>query len=389
MEMRERRGRSFSLLVATFIGTMDSNALIPIIALYAVLLGSSIEMVGLIVAMYSIVHVPSNIILGRLVDKIGRKIPLVVGLSWDAFSVFLYSLAQNPIHLLLVRFSHGLGGGFVGPSSMAIAAGMAPKDRKGRMMALYGIALAFSVLIGFMLSGMIIGRFGYDVLFYVLSASLIVAVGFALFVKEPKDYRRMKTKFREDFCRFLEVLKRKLALASYSAIFCLFFVLGAFTVLVPIFMKGFGMTVVDVAISFTTFAVLSMVVHYPSGWLSDKIGAKIPAVAGFLTIALSMLLLPFFHTLPALLLVMALFGTGHGLVFPSASTMIVQGTSEDERGLASGVFYALLVAGVAVGAPLAGLMASAFGIETGIWATAIVCVAGFGTVLGLLKKRVS
>lgn len=386
MGMLRKRRQSFSLLVATFVGTMDSNAMVPIIALYAVYLGAGLEIVGLIVAMYSIVHIPSNIVFGRLADKIGRRNPLILGLSWDAFSVFLYSVATNPMHLLLVRACHGIGGGFVGPSSMAIASGLAPDDRKGRMMALYGIALAVSVIVGFMLSGMIVGRFGYQALFYVLSLSLIVAVAFAFNVKEPKELGRVKTTFVEDVSKFLGILRKKLAQASYTAIFCLYFSMGAFTVLVPLYMKGFGMTEVHVAIAFSTFALLSIIIHYPSGWLSDRLGPKVPAIAGLLTITLSLVLLPFFDTLPSLLPVMAIFGIGHGLVFPSSSAMVVRGTSQNERGLGTGVFYAILVAGVAVGAPLAGFMVPVFGIDFGFWATASVGVIGSALILGLLRK---
>jgi MFS family permease len=383
-----KRGQSFSLLAATFMGTMDSNALIPIIALYAVSLGSSPVMVGLIVAMYSIVHVPANIIMGRLADKIGRKNPLIFGLSWDAFSVFLYSLASNPILLLLVRFSHGLGGGFIGPSSMAIAAGTAPEGRKGRMMALYGIALAFSVVIGFTLSGILVSRFGYDMLFYVLSVSLIIAVVFALNVKEPKGTERVKSTLSEDVRKFLGILKRKMAAASYTSIFSLYFVMGAFMVLVPLLLtEDLGLTEANVAGAFITFAVVSMSVHYPSGWLSDRIGPQIPSMAGLLVVALSMVLIPFFDTYLSLLPVMALFGLGHGLIFPSSSTMVVRATSEDEQGLATGVFYALLVAGVAVSAPLAGFFREAFSTDLGIRLVAIAAVIGFAIVLVLVRKR--
>ncbi len=387
MGMPGKRRKPFSLLMATFIGTMDSNALVPIIALYALSMGAGIGMVGLIVAMYSIVHIPSNIVFGRLADKIGRKNPLILGLSWDAFSVFLYSLTGNPIHLLLVRCLHGIGGGFVGPSTMAIAAGMAPEGRKGRMMALYGIALAFSVVVGFMLSGMIVSSFSYNVLFYVLSGSLVIGVAFAATIKEPEDVGRVKTTLMEDFRNLLDILRKKLAQASYSAIFCLYFAMGAFTVLVPLYMKGFGMTEFHVAMAFTTFALLSMIIHYPSGWISDKLGPKIPAMAGLLTIAVSLLLLPFFDAFLSLLPVMALFGIGHGLVFPSSSTMVVRSSSEDERGLSTGVFYALLVAGVAVGAPLAGFLASAFSIEVAIWTTGLAGVIGFALVLGLVSRE--
>lgn len=383
-----KKRQSFSLLVATFIGTMDSNALVPVIALYALYLDPNIgyEFVGLIVAMYSIVHIPSNIVFGRLADKIGRRNPLVLGLSWDAFSVFLYSVAGNPFHLLLVRCMHGMGGGFVGPSSMSIAAGMASEGRKGRMMALYGISLAFSVIVGFMLSGVLVSRFSYDALFYVLALSLVIAVPFAASIKEPKVSGRMKTTLLEDLRNLLDILRKKLARASYAAIFCLYFAMGSFTVLVPLSMESLGMTEVNVAMAFTTFAVLSLVVHYPSGWLSDKLGPKVPAIAGLLTIALSLLLLPFLDTFLSMLPVMALFGVGHGLVFPSSSTMVVRSSSEDELGLSTGVFYALLVAGVAVGAPIAGFLANVYTIEMGLWATALASTIGGMLVLGMLRK---
>ncbi|MCJ2556610.1 MAG: MFS transporter [Candidatus Thermoplasmatota archaeon] len=382
------RRQSFSLLMATFIGTMDSNALVPVIALYALYLDPNIgfEFVGLIVAMYSIVHIPSNIVFGRLADKIGRRNPLVLGLSWDAFSVFLYSVAGNPFHLLLVRCMHGMGGGFVGPSSMSIAAGMASEGRKGRMMALYGISLAFSVIVGFMLSGVLVSRFSYNALFYVLALSLVIAVPFAASIKEPKVSGRVKTTLLEDLRKLLDILRKKLARASYAAIFCLYFAMGSFTVLVPLSMESLGLTEVNVAMAFTTFAVLSLVVHYPSGWLSDKLGPKVPAIAGLLTIALSLLLLPFLDTFLSMLPVMALFGVGHGLVFPSSSTMVVRSSSEGELGLSTGVFYALLVAGVAVGAPIAGFLANAYTIEMGLWATALASTIGGILVLGMLRK---
>ena len=178
-----------------------------------------------------------------------------------------------------------------------------------------------------------------------------------------------------------------MAQASYSTVFCMHFAMGTFTVLVPLYMGGFGLEEFHVAMAFTAFAVMSLLVHYPSGWLSDKYGPKIPAAAGLLTIALSLSLIPFFDSFLSLLPVMALFGTGHGLVFPSSSAMIVRGSSENERGLATGAFYALLVAGVAVGAPVAGLLASAFSIDVGLWFAAVAGLVGAGLLLGLLIEK--
>src|SRR3990170_7706223 len=131
-----KHGETAKVLYATLVGSMDTNAIIPIISFYSVALGADLLMVGLIVGAYSIADVPANLVFGRVVDRIGRRRPLVYGLLWDAVSVALYAIATTPIGLLVVRFSHGLGGGFVGPASMSLVAGRAPPGRMGRSLAL-------------------------------------------------------------------------------------------------------------------------------------------------------------------------------------------------------------------------------------------------------------
>src|SRR3977135_1694690 len=150
------RRMTASVLAATMFGTIDSNALVPIIALYARAIGADLVQTGIIVALFSVVHAPANLFFGRIADRIGRKLPLQVGLLWDAVSLFLYSLAPTPLLLALVRVSHGIGSGLVGPSSMAIMADTSAPERKGRAMAIYGTSLALAVVIGFGIVGPIV-----------------------------------------------------------------------------------------------------------------------------------------------------------------------------------------------------------------------------------------
>src|SRR5467141_870982 len=182
-----RRRATLSLLAATMLGTMDSNALVPIIALYAQSVGADLLQIGIIVGLFSAVHAPANLFFGRIADRFGRKLPLEVGLLWDAVSLFLYSLATTPLLLALVRISHGVGSGLVGPSSMALVADNSPSERKGRAMALYGMSLALAVVIGFAIAGPIVARLGYATLFYVLSGGLLLGFVFASLVREPQQ----------------------------------------------------------------------------------------------------------------------------------------------------------------------------------------------------------
>ena len=137
------RGRTLTLLAATMLGTMDSNALVPVIALYALHVGADPIQTGIIVGLFSLVHAPANLFFGRIADRIGRKLPLEIGLLWDSVSLFLYAFATTPLLLALVRISHGVGSGFVGPSSMALMADTSTSERKGRAMAIYGMSLFF------------------------------------------------------------------------------------------------------------------------------------------------------------------------------------------------------------------------------------------------------
>ena len=117
-----------------------------------------------------------------------------------------------------------------------------------------------------------------------------------------------------------------------------------------------------------------MAVHYPSGVLSDRLGPHVPCAAGLVAVSAAMALLPSAMSFTVLVALMAVFGLGHGLIFPSSSALATRHARRDSLGLATGVYYALLVSGVAVGAPLAGAMTLASGPASGFLACAAVSV---------------
>src|SRR2546427_3574462 len=64
------RRRTLNLLAATMLGTMDSNALVPVIALYAQHVGAALVTIGIIVGLFSAVHAPANLFFGRIADSL-------------------------------------------------------------------------------------------------------------------------------------------------------------------------------------------------------------------------------------------------------------------------------------------------------------------------------
>jgi len=373
--------------VVTFLGFLDTFMLIPIIALYATELGASIGIIGLIIGLYSITNTPANILFGRLIDRVGYKLPLITGLIGDAMSMFLYSVCRLPIHLALVRTIHGTSGGLVGPATMSIFADSGG-TAKGRAMSIYGMSLALATLVGFGLSGVIASRLGYQAIFYLGALLLTIGVVLSLLLPraEKKDGIAAKTSLGEGLKQVKGLLRRKGLTLSYCSIFAQYFSFGGVVTLLPIYVKSLGMEAFHVGMLLTIFAIMFIIIQFPSGALSDKVGRLIPTATGLSLGIISLVILPSQATFPLLASVMALYGIAYGIIFPSISALVADHTVPEERGMATGIFHALLTAGVAIGAPVIGWVGETVGVEVGLLSTSGIMVLALVVALTALKR---
>ena len=372
----------------TFLGFLDTHLLIPVMALYASALGASVGIIGLIIGLYSVTNTPANIFFGRLIDRVGYKIPLIAGLVGDALSMFLYSLCRLPIHLALVRILHGTTGAFIGPATMSATADYSDRAQKGRTMSFYGISLAAATLVGYGLSGFLTSRLGYGAVFLFGASILIIGImlGFSLPGRRQKGSMTAKTTLG-GINQIKDLLRRRGLTVSYCSIFAQYFTFGGVVTLLPLYVKSLGMEALHVGMLLATFAIMFIVVQFPSGALSDKVGRLIPTVAGLSLGIVSLVALPSLRAFPLLAAAMALYGIGYGMLFPSVSALVADHTAPEERGMATGVFHALLTAGVAIGAPIMGWIGGTLGVELGLVLTSGIMVSALAIAV-ILRKRI-
>lgn len=377
-----------AISVITFLGFLDTHLLIPVIALYASGLGASAWSIGLIVGLYSITNTPANIFSGRLIDKIGFKVPLIAGMAGDALSMFLYSLCQTPFHLALVRVLHGTSGGLVGPATMSVISNYSNETQKGRTMAFYGMSIATATLFGYGLSGVIVSRLGYEALFLFGAGLLTIGVilSFLLPGSRQKSITTAQAPASNSYRRRRNLILRKNLRVSYSSIFAQYFTFGGVVTLLPLHVKNLGMEAFHVGILLTTFTVMFIILQLPSGSISDKIGRRLPILTGISLGIVSLALLPLMKTFPLLIAVMALYGVAYGMLFPSISVLIPDNTTPEERGMATGIFHALLTTGVAAGALVAGWMGGMTGIESGFFVASGIMALALVFALMTLKQ---
>jgi len=373
--------------VVTFFGFLDTHLLIPVMSLYAHELGASIGIVGLIIGLYSIANTPANVIFGRLVDRFGYKLPLIAGLIGDAVGMFLYSLCRWPVHLALVRVFHGITGGMVGPATMSAVAYHGTEHRRGRAMAFYGMSLAAATLVGYGSSGVIASRLGYEVVFYIGAGLLVVGALLSLLL--PGSRRRDLVQTRrysgEGWQKTKELLRRRGLIGPYCAIFAQYFTFGGVVTLLPLYIKNLGMEALHVGMLLAAFAIMFIILQLPSGALSDRMGRLRLTAVGLTLGIVALVVMPWVTAFPLLAVVMAVYGIAYGAIFPSISAMVADHTSPGEHGMATGIFHALLTAGVAIGAPLMGWVGGALGVQIGLLLSASVMVIALVVVLVIRK----
>jgi len=374
--------------LVTFIGFLDTHLLIPVMALYAYDLGASVGIVGLVIGLYSIVNTPANIFFGRLVDRVGFKLPLMVGLVGDAVGMLLYSLCRLPVHLALVRVFHGITGGLVGPSTMSAISGQAGETRRGRVMAVYGMSLAAATLVGYGLSGIIASRLGYKVVFWVGGGLLVLGALLSLLL--PGRHTEMSVKvsaYWGGWQKVTALLRKRGLISPYCAVFAQYFSFGGVVTLLPLYVRELGMEAFHVGIMLAAFAVMFIILQVPMGTLSDRMGRLGLTALGLALGVVAVVLMPVVSAFPLLMVVMALYGAAYGVIFPSISAAVIDRTVIEERGLATGIFHALLTAGVAIGAPVMGWVGGLLGVRLGLIVSAGALVLAFIVTLLVRKYR--
>ena len=371
----------------SFIAFLDTTLLVPVVALYAADLGAGVGIAGLLVGLYSIVNTPANILFGRLIDRTGYRWPLAGGLLGDALGMLLYSLCRSPLHLALVRVFHGITGAVAGPATMSAIANHSAPGREGRAMAVYGMSIAAANLLGFGLSGVVASRLGYQWLF--MFGAVILLVGAVLGRMLPGTGRTVPAippPAGRGMRDLMHLFRRPGLVIAYAAVFAQYFSFGGVVTLLPIHLRAAGMEAFHMGMLLTVFSVAFIVVQLPGGTFSDRSGRREPVVAGLALAVVAVALLSPQTAFALLAVIMALYGAGCGLLFPSVSALVADHSCAHERGMATGVFHALLTAGVAVGAPVMGWAAEGMGVQVGLLLTPVMTALALGLALVLFRR---
>ncbi|WP_340084501.1 MFS transporter [Siminovitchia sp. FSL H7-0308] len=339
-----------------FFSFFDLFTQLPIITPLAGSVGATPFLTGLAVGMYSLSNMIGNVASGFLTDKKGPFRLLMAGLLLTGGSLLLYHLAANAYILLIVRFIHGCTAGLIMPAAFTFMANTSENNKKGKRAAISGAFIGVAAITGPAFSGILASRTSEVTVFTVTAACMFV-LGALAFIFLRTANITPKSSVRQTERPVLELFKTPAVVKAFSGAFFLMFSQGVLAYMLPLKVAELGSDTKTSGMLLSTFGIIAVLIFIsPTNRLFDRIKPIRLLVFGMSLMGVSLLLISMGESLSVLYLFMALYGTGFAFLFPSINTLLIESTTDQNRGKAYGYFYAFFSIGVVAGSSITGML---------------------------------
>ena len=187
------------LVLMTGVAPISLYMLVPALPVLAATFQSDIQVAQMTVSLYMVGIACSQLIMGPLSDKFGRRPVLLAGLALMVAASVGCSLAQTLPQLIAARFLQALGGASGMVISRAIIRDLFGRDRIGAMISLVIAVMMVAQMLSALAGGLLEIAFGWRAIFYfITAASLSVAVLIAIALPETRRARTESGGFRGD-----------------------------------------------------------------------------------------------------------------------------------------------------------------------------------------------
>lgn len=364
-----------------FFAFIDLFAQLPVMSTYALSVGATTFIAGIVVGLYSFTNTFGNIFSGIFTDKIGSFNVLLVGLTTTVLSLLSYQFINTPEALLIVRCVHGFFSGFITPAAFTLLANTRREDQQGSGGAITGSFVGSAAIIGPAVSGILANKTTVPNVL-----SLVACYGFVLIVALVLYFRGGEE--RVEKVRSTVKLQWNSGIwKAYGGAFFLMFSQGVLAFLLPLHVESLGYSSRLSGTLLSMFGIVAVIIFAaPTNRIFDKVRSEFTFFIGIAIIGCSQILIGQFSEQGALYGALALYGLGFALLFPSINALLVESTTKEKRGKAYGYFYAFFSIGVVAGSWVLGMLD--FTITNGFLFTGCVLLT-FSSVLlvSIVKAR--
>jgi len=378
-----RRAAFAGVFGATLVAFLAIGAVLPILPRYVKgpLDGGDIA-VGFVTGAFAIAAIVGRPIGGRLADRHGRKPIVLAGMLICTVAATLYYLPFGVAGIVFARLVLGLGDGWVYTASATWIVDLAPEERRGQAIGMFGMAIWGGLSIGPLFGELLLAIGSYEAVWAFAAVIPLVSAAIVTRLPEaarPEEGTAVVPRAGDERRSWLPsgVVLPGTALLLGNVGYAAF---AGFVVL-HLDHEGIG----HGAAAFVAFAVAVVVGRLFLGGIPDRYGPRPASLGAGALEATGLTLVAVAHSAPIAFAGAVVMGFGFSLLFPALALVAISGQPPERRGAVLGVFTAFFDVGVGVGGPLAGVIASASGYPAAFLVAAGCAVLAAG--IGVLAAR--
>ncbi|MHA2295796.1 MAG: MFS transporter [Candidatus Hodarchaeales archaeon] len=294
-----------------------------------------------------------GILVAILSNQIGkRKIFILLGSIGSSLFFLAMTITLDYPLLLIFRFAQGSFTVLCWQTLMTIVLDLSTSRDRGKNMGIFGIFLALAMGSGPVLGG-ILASYGVLIPYYAASIlSILVFIVSIVMLKEPQQI-----KSRPSLVENIAILNRKPRLIIPSLFnFVDRLHIGFILFILPLFLQiVLGVSPELRGMVLGLFALPFIILQYPVGRWSDKIGRYKPLIFGSIGYGIILVAMGFLGTFGLFTIIIAfiILGIGNGLTGPPAMALVGDTIDTDDNAVGMGFFNLMGNVGIITG-PLVG-----------------------------------
>ncbi|SOC42699.1 multidrug efflux MFS transporter NorA [Ureibacillus acetophenoni] len=374
------------LLMNLFIAFLGIGLVIPVLPSLMNELNINGQTVGYLTAAFALAQLIVSPFAGKAVDRIGRKIMIVIGLFVFGISEFLFGLGNNIEMLFFSRILGGISAAFIMPGVTAYIADITNEKTRPKALGYMSGAISTGFIIGPGIGGFL-AEFGTRIPFFFAGAlGTLAAILTIIFITEPVRSEETKVETNKTKAKpgFQKIFERKY-FTAFILIFIASFGLAAFESFFSLFVDHkFQFTPKDIAIVIMgggIFGAISQVLLFDR---LTRIWGEIKLIRYSLILsAILVFLMTVVHSYFAILLVTFIVFVGFDLFRPAVTTYL-SNVAGNEQGFVGGM-NSMFTSLANVNGPIIGGMLFDIDINYPYYISAVVLV--FGVILTLFWKK--
>lgn len=358
--MKSNNFALYILMFNMFIAMSGIGLIIPIMPEYLGTFGVAGQVLGFLVAIFSLAQFIFAPIAGELSDKHGPKNLIIVGLIIFGLSQLVFGLSNELWMLFVARFFTGLGAAFLVPPMMAFVANITTFEERGRGMGLLGASMSLGFMIGPAIGGFL-SKISLEFPFYFATGAALVAAVISFYaLPNPPPRAASETHKKKNRENLFQQLKRS-ASTPYFVMFIVMFVfsfgLANFQSTISLYVdQKYGYTPSQIAVIITIGGFVGVIAQtFFINPLFKRFGEMRVILVNLIFAAFGMIGILFVDSFSMILFVSMIFFTATSLLRPAVNTLVSK-LAGDEQGFAAGMITAYMSLGNMIGPALAGIM---------------------------------